>query len=152
METIINNPGLQHLAEKVFWDLDVEDLKICAKINSSCRMILQYPIFSLKKFQSLSKDNQTDWIKALQSVQNSDTGIAIISYLQWNLKKNASLDLPCYSNPAVQDEFRRRIRVSCEKRESSDEDTEIVKILAPLTENPNASNVDFHYWAAYRKY
>ena len=85
METIFSNPGLQHLTEKVFWDLDVEDLKICAKINSSCRMILQYPMFSLKKFQSLSKDNRNDWIKALQSVQNSDTGIAIISYLQWNL-------------------------------------------------------------------
>ena len=138
METIINNPGLQHLAEKVFWDLDIEDLKICAKINQSCRMILQYPIFCLKKFPSLSKDNRNNWIKALKSVQNSDIGIAIISYLQWNLKNNASVDLPCYSNPAVQDEFRRKIREICKKRGSSDKDTEIVKILAPLTDNPNA--------------
>ena len=82
METIFSNPGLQHLAEKVFWNLDVEDLKICAKINLACRIILQYPMFSLKKFQSLSNGNRKDWIKALQSVQNSDTGIAIISYLQ----------------------------------------------------------------------
>ena len=35
METIINNPGLQHIAEKVFWNLDVEDLKICAQINTT---------------------------------------------------------------------------------------------------------------------
>ena len=36
MEKIISNPGLQHLAEKVFWDLSAEDLKICAQINQSC--------------------------------------------------------------------------------------------------------------------
>ena len=99
--TIFSNPAFQHLAEKVFWDLDVEDLKICAKINSSCSKILQYPTFCLKKLQHLSNGNRKDWIKALQLVQNSDIGIAIISYLQWILKKNASVDLPCYSNPAV---------------------------------------------------
>ena len=35
MEKIFSNPGLQHLAEKVFWNLDAEDLKICAQINQS---------------------------------------------------------------------------------------------------------------------
>ena len=44
MEKIIKNPGLQHLAEEVFWNLDVEDLKICAQINQSCKQILQNPI------------------------------------------------------------------------------------------------------------
>ena len=33
MGKIVNNPGLQHLAEKVFWNLDIKDLKICAQIN-----------------------------------------------------------------------------------------------------------------------
>ena len=41
METIFNNPGLQHLAEEVFWNLNAEDLKICAQINQSCKQILQ---------------------------------------------------------------------------------------------------------------
>ena len=140
METIFSNPAFRHLAEKVFWDLDVEDLKICAKINSSCKMILQNPIFSLNKFQHLSNDNRKDWIKALQLVQHSDKGIAIISYLQWNFKKNPSLNLPCYTNAAVQDEFRRKMWEICEKEKASDEDVEIVKILAPLTDNPNAPN------------
>ena len=35
MEKIIRNPGLQHLAEEVFWNLNVEDLKVCAQINQS---------------------------------------------------------------------------------------------------------------------
>ena len=33
MEKKINNPGLQHLAEKVFFNLNVEKLKICKQIN-----------------------------------------------------------------------------------------------------------------------
>ncbi len=85
MEKIIRNPGLQHLAEKVFWNLDVEDLKFCAQINQSCKQILQIPIFCLRKFEHLSKKNRRDWIEVIQSVKNSDKGIAIISYLQWNL-------------------------------------------------------------------
>ena len=68
METIITNPGLQHLAEEVFWNLDFEDLKICAQINLSCKQILQNPIFCLSKFEHLTKKNKEDWIKAIQSV------------------------------------------------------------------------------------
>ena len=56
MEKIINNPGLQHLAEKVFWNLVVEDLKICSKINEACKQILRKPMFWLEKFVSLSKE------------------------------------------------------------------------------------------------
>ena len=42
METIITNPGLQHLAEKVFWNLNVESLKYCAGINHFCKQISQH--------------------------------------------------------------------------------------------------------------
>ena len=106
MEKILNNPGLQHLAEKNFWNLDVEDLKICAQINQSCKQILKYPTFCLSKFEHLSKKNQRDWLKVFQSVKDSDKGIAIISYLKWNFKKDVLVDLPCYSSPNVQDDFR----------------------------------------------
>lgn len=142
METIINNPGLQHLAEKVFWNLDVEDLKICAQINQSSKQILENPMFWVNKFKSLSKENQKDWIKVIKTV-NSDKENLIISYLQWNLMKEA-VDLPCYSSPAVQDDFRNKIWDNCEKlkEESSDEDIELVKILAPLTDSPNTPNED----------
>ena len=51
------------------------------------------------------------------------------------------VDLPCYSIPALQNEFRKIIREICIKRETCDEDIEIVKILAPLTENPNAPDI-----------
>ena len=136
MENIINNPGLQHLAEKVFWDLDDENLKNCAQINQYCKQILQNPIFYLKKFEHLSNTNRKNWIDFIQSVKHSDKEIAIISYLQWNLKKDALVDLPCYSSSAIQE----RIRDICNTWGSTKEDLEIVKILAPLTDNPNAED------------
>ena len=108
MENILNNPGLKHLAEIFFWNLDTEHLKICGLINLSCKQILENPLFWLKKFKNLSKENQKNWIKAIKVVKNSEEINAIISYLQWNLKKDA-VDLQCYSSPVVQDDFRKQI-------------------------------------------
>ena len=99
---------------------------------------LQNPIFCLREYKHLSKENQKDWIKDIASAKNSEKEKAIIAYMQWNLNKKV-LDLPCYSRPAIQEEFRKKIwDICCEKEEVSDEDIDIVKILAPLTENPNA--------------
>ena len=137
MEKIVCSPGLQHLVEKVFWNLDAEDLKICAQINQSCKQILQNPIFCLRKFENLSIKNHKDWIEVIQSVKNFDKGIAIICYLKWNKEKDAFVDLPCYSSSPVQDDFNKRIKEICRKWEPTDEDTEIVKVLAPLTDNPD---------------
>ena len=56
MEKIIRNPGLQHIIEQVFLNLDVEDLKNCGQINESCKKIVENPMIWLKKHRSLSKD------------------------------------------------------------------------------------------------
>ena len=141
MEKIISNPGLQHLCEKVFLNLNVEDLKIYGQINQSCKQILEEPKFWLKKFKCLSEENQKDWIKAIKQVKSLDERNAIISYLQWNLKKG-NVDLTCYSSPSVQKDLRKKIFECCKKgKKPSDENTDIVKILAPLTENPNAPDI-----------
>ena len=147
MEKIINNPGLQHLAEKVFWNLDLENLKKCAQINHCCKQILQNPLFCLRNFNGLSKVNQNEWIEAIQSVNNSDKGIAIISYLRklfptWCdlKKKEVIIDLPCFTRNTVQDFYRKKMTECCQKEKPSDEDMEMVKILVPLINNPNASD------------
>ena len=135
MENIIKNPGLQHLAEKVLRNLDVENLNKCVQINQSCKQIVDNARFWLTKFTSLSKENQRDWIKAIKQVKNSDKEEAIISYLQWILKGKV-VDLPCYSIPAVQDSFKKKIMQMIIM--SGSDAVETVKILAPLTYNPNA--------------
>ena len=157
MDRILNTPGLLHLAEKIFDNLADNHIEVCQNINESSKQILDDPIFWLRKFKSLSKENRKNWMKDVILHKNSDKKKAITSYLQWNLK-NEVMDLPCYSSTAVQDEFRKKIWKSCMKFrwESSDEDTKIVKILAPLTDNPNAHGIENGdtpiYWAAYFGY
>ena len=110
LEKILNNPGLQHLAEKIFDNLNFEYLAICRGINESSKQILDYqmnkPIFILRKFSGISQQNQKDWIEVIQSANNSEKEKAIASYLEWSLKKDVLVDLPCYSSPDVQDDFR----------------------------------------------
>ena len=149
LEKILNNPGLQHIAEKIVENLKYEDLEMIGEINQSSKQILNHqmkkPMFLLRKFRGLTKKNQNNWIKVIESEKNFNKEKAIASYLLWNLKKDALVNLSHYSSPTVQDDFRKTIREICEKKmnfSGSDEDTEIVKILAPLTANPNAEGVD----------
>ena len=127
MENIITNPGLQHLAEKILWNLDVGHLKICGLINQSCQQILDNPMFWLRKFEHLSKANQTDWIKVIQSETNSEKKKYIAAYLYWNLKKKNSFDLPCFTKPDVQEDFRKKIQKICDQKGPSNDNTEDIK-------------------------
>ena len=67
-ESIFNNPGLQHIAENIFGNVNYEDLEVCRSVNQSCKNILDEPIFWLKKFirRGLSMKDQLDWTKAIQ--------------------------------------------------------------------------------------
>ena len=87
MEKIINNSGLQHLAENIFLNLNYEALGECFNINSSCKAILENPLFWLKLFirRGLSKENQKDWHRAIQLVKNTD------------LEKNISFSFSIFS-------------------------------------------------------
>ena len=99
MEEIISNPGLQHLAEKVFCNLDVEDLRICEQINQSCKQILKNPMFWLRKFRYLSQESQKDWIKIIQSMTSSDCEKIIIPYMQRSLKMGFGIDSTLFGKP-----------------------------------------------------
>ena len=140
MEKITNNPGLKHLAEKIFWDLNPSDLQKCQSINQSASQIasqiLENPMFLIKKLiqNGLSKKNQNDWIEAIQLEMNSEKKKAIVAYLNWKLKNENSFDFPCYTNPDVQKIHRSKILEICHfGKSSNDTEKEIVKILAPWT-------------------
>ena len=141
MENIVNNPGFQHLVVNIFLNFNYKDLKACQLINQSANEILNNPMFWIRKIfqRGMSEENQKHWIKAIQSVTNSSfKEKSIILYLKWNLKKGGIFDLPCYTSSAVQNDFRTQIRKICWKSWECNENTEIIKILAPLTDNPNA--------------
>ena len=104
-------------------------------INQSARKILETPMFWIKKLirNGLSEENQNDWINAIQSETNIEKKKNIVDYLSWNSKKETCLDLPCYTKPEAQEDFWKKI---C--RAAKNGDTDFVKILAHLTNNPNA--------------
>ena len=146
LEVILNTPGLVYLAEKIFNNLDHDSVKVCQGINQSSKQILDDPMFWLRKFGNLSKENQNDWIKVFQSKKDAAQEKAIISYLKWTLKKDTMVDLPCYTDLNVQNDFRKKIMESClcKHCDNCDDCEEIVKILAPLTGNPNAPDGGGH--------
>ena len=115
MEKIINNPGLQHLAENIFLNLNSEDLKKCQLINKSTCQISDDPLFWMKKLiqNGISEENEKDWFKSIQLEMNSEKKKYIATYLSWNLKKKNFLDLPCYTKDVVQQDFKNKIWRLC---------------------------------------
>ena len=142
MENIINNSGLQHLTENIFLNLNYEDLKKCQLINQSASQILDNPIVWIKELfrKGLSKENHKAWMEAIQSSEIISTKKKhIAAYLKWNLKIKKAFDLPCHTKLDVQEEFRKKLRNVCSQlRPTNEACIEIVKILVPLTDNPNA--------------
>ena len=65
MEKLICNPGLQHLAEKVFLNLDGKDLKICGQINQICKQMVENPLFWLKLVETI--ENKSSYTLGLSN-------------------------------------------------------------------------------------
>ena len=94
MENIINSPGLQHLAENIFLNLNYAYLKKCELINQSACQILNNPMLFIRELsqKGLSEENQKEWIEAIQSETISVNKKHIAAYLKWSLKKKS-----CYN-------------------------------------------------------
>ena len=171
MENVINNPGFQHLVEYIFLNLNIEDLKKCQLINQAAKNFLDNPILWKKLFQrgcpSINVEtrrelsyvrkhlmkNQKDWITAIELEMNSDKGTNIVKYLKWILKKGDIFDLPCYTSSAVQKDFRRNIKTSVQQSWPWNRQTEIIKTLSSLIDNPNAHDQTGRtpiYWVAWK--
>ena len=155
MEKLINNPGLHHLAENIFLNLNYEGLKKWQLINQTANHILNNPLLWINELSQngLSKENQKDWIEAIQLETNFGKKKHLSAYLKWQLKKRKWFDFPCYTKDVAQEDFRDKIWKSCNERRSSIEHTEIVEILAPLTNKPNTQDYFGRaktpiYWAA----
>ena len=94
----INIPGLQHLAENIFFNLKKEKLEDCRLINESAKEILDDPTFWLKKFvrRGLSKENQIKWMEAIQLTKTTNFEESVLLYLRESSKYERLVDLPCY--------------------------------------------------------
>ena len=99
-KSIVNNPGFQNITEKIFLNLNFEDLMACQLINKSCKEILDYPMFWLKIWrlrQGLSPKNHSDWAKAIQMTQNTTLKGNVCSYIKKIVQiGHLFVDVPCF--------------------------------------------------------
>ena len=73
MDQIMKNPGLCHIAEKIFLFLDVDSLQNCEKVNTAWMEFLENPQFWMKKLMSqteISNEIQTSWKLLVQNSKN----------------------------------------------------------------------------------
>ena len=155
MDNIVNNPGLQHLVEHIFWNLNHKSLEACGMINQSCQKILNNPLFWLKEFirRGLSKKNKMDWMKAIQMTKDIYMEKYVVLYLKRSTMNKRVVDPPCFFD----EDFVKNAPMKMTKyltdntydntnifgwtslhSAASEGDLETVKILALLAENSNA--------------
>ena len=173
LQHFINNPGLQHLAENIFVNLNDQNVETCRDANRSFQQFLdsctENSLFWLKKFigRGISKKNQMDWTKAIQLTKETNLEKYVLLYLKRCEKNERVVDLPCYidedflkrsakmiriflenlENPNVPNEYGKDTIHSCAKLG----DLMTIKHLALLKDNPNAPDRNWRtpiYWAA----
>ena len=111
MEKIINNPGLQHLSENIFWNLSYEDLQKCQTLNQFCKEILESSLFWLKIFirRGMSEQNQMNWLKAIQISKNTHMEKYVLDYLRKCTKNVRVVDLS--SSYMVENFLKKPVKV-----------------------------------------
>ena len=143
MDQIVNTPGLQHIIEMIFFNLDFDDLMNCQLVNKGMKQILETPMFWLNKWKfdnkGLSKKNQLDGIKALQMTKNTNLGMNVVLYMKTAIKIGHFVDVPCYIDNDV---LKKATEISFEEA-LQQEDAGVLQILAPraLARSVNAPNL-----------
>ena len=74
MDFITRNPGLQHIIEEIFMNLDHKNLLKCQEVDLSWEIILKNPTFWLEKCvqKGISNEDQLEWYKLIKTLKNKD--------------------------------------------------------------------------------
>ena len=76
MDLITKNPGLQHVAENIFLNLNHKSILKCQNVNTKWKKILESPFFWLKKcvcqfgLSEKIQENQSQWLKLFQNLND----------------------------------------------------------------------------------
>ena len=152
MDQIIENPGFQHLTEKILLNLPFKDVISLQLVNKTLKEILDDPMFWIKKWilKGLSKKNKDDWIKAIQLTKNTKLAKIIILYAKKVLHRNRLVDFPCHIDEKTVDifskftnetAFKKYFKEAFEDKDSLQRiDAGSIQICIPLVKNPNILN------------
>ena len=178
MDRITTTPGLIHIAEQIFSNLDRKSLFICQKVNENWASILRNPYFWLNRMTqntTLSQEHQKEWMRfgeKLSKLNLAKDMTPSLNYIYGQLDDSVTIEKTYWdaimSNGDLSHlssgEIVRIMASLIENPNAPREDgntpinwvaqngcTEIVKILAPMTHNPNVpdqSGMTPIHWAA----
>ena len=140
MDQISSHPGLQHIIEKTFINLDYKDLMACKLMNKSVKQILDNIMFWLRKWKlrnGLSQKNLADWTKAIKITRNTNLAPNIDLYIKKVIQNGHIVDVPCFIDELAVEKFSTGISFD---EALVQKDAAILQILAPMMENFNAPN------------
>ena len=165
MDLITRTPGLIHIAEEIFSNLDRNSLLEYQKVNEYWECIIRNPWFWFRRMQhyaKLSEEHQKEWkdfCEKLSKLNLTKDMTPPLNYIYSQLEDSVTLNETYWFAICTSSEysaFAEIVRIMAPLIEnpnslSEDGDTticwaaqnghaEIVKILAPLTNNPNAPN------------
>ena len=142
VETFINTQGLQHLAENTFLNLNYQEIKACGLLNGSFQLfvnhLMENPLFFLKKIVlgGMSKKNETDWTEIIQKTKGTKFEEIVLLYLKSKTYiQSFDFDVPSMIKKVMDGNF------SITSRDYYIHEI-VYPILAPLTDNPNAPNIN----------
>ena len=151
MDQIVSNPGLQHIAEKIFLTLNYEDILSCRLLNKSSNLILENPILWLGQgiLKGLSKKNQGDWLNVIKLTKDTKLESNITKYLRRVAKKSFFVDVPCFINQNVLEVFLNtdfeipiclytKYYSAFEVTTSNTDDYGEIQLMSTFIKNPNA--------------
>ena len=141
MDLITRTPGLINIAEEIFSNLDRNSLLECQKVNEYWGSILRNPWFWFRRMEhyaKLSEEHQKEWkdfCEKLSKVNLTKDMTPALNYIYGQFENSVTLYGTFW------------IAIKCEG-DLSDLDEEIVRIMAPLIENPNAPRmVDINFFS-----
>ena len=112
---MIHNPGLHHIVEEIFLNLDFKSIVASKLVNKSFQDIVENPFFWLKKWRlrlGLSKKNHKDWINAIKITKNTDLRKIIVRYVQYIIEFGHFVDVPCFIDNKNVAEFSNGILIN----------------------------------------
>ena len=115
LEKMINNPGLHHIVEEIFLNLDFKSIVASKLVNKSFQDIVENPFFWLKMWRlrlGLSKKNHKDWINAIKIIKNTDLRKIIVRYVQYIIEFGHFVDVPCFIDNKNVAEFSNGILIN----------------------------------------
>ena len=128
LDQIIRTPGLIHIAEQIFSNLDRQNLLQCQKVNENWASFLRNPWFwynRMKQNTTLSEVHQEEWSKFCEKLKKLDQ--------TKDMTQGVNFIYECLEHSVILNEVYQ----SAAKKGH----TETIKILVPLTDNPNAPDI-----------